>query len=65
MTLMHPHFEDYDDERVFVVRCPRAPVRQDAIYHVNHDELSLAYCEEEIDIVHVGKFRDRIDWMPG
>ena len=38
---------------------------QDAIYHVKHDELSLAYCEEEPDLVHVGDFRARIDWIPG
>jgi len=38
--------------------------RQDAIYHVKHDEISLAYCEEERDLVHVGQFRDRIDWIP-
>ncbi len=26
MTLIHPHFEEYEDEKVFVVRCPSAPV---------------------------------------
>jgi hypothetical protein len=35
--------------------------KQDAIYHVTGDELSVTYCDERRALVPVGRFRERVD----
>jgi hypothetical protein len=43
--------------------------RQDAIFHVSGDHLSVTYCDERRALVPVGLFRERIDgshsWSAG
>jgi hypothetical protein len=35
--------------------------RQDAIYHVRNDDLSVTRCTQQSPLVHVGSFRSRLD----
>lgn len=35
--------------------------KQDALYHVKADKLSVSYCDERRKLVPVGSFRERVD----
>lgn len=36
--------------------------RQDAIYYVSGDDLSVSHCDDRRRLLPVGRFRQRLDW---